>query len=74
MAVVNPVGRVVPPRSVLEGLDVAPNLSVNVLKYEIDRGPMLQHLGPLVAPLAHERLWPKMLDWIDQVSGLLRSD
>jgi len=74
MAVVNPVGRVVPPRSVLEGLDVAPNLSVNVLEYEIDRGPVLQHLGPLVAPLAHERLWPKILDWIGQVSGLLRSD
>jgi poly[(R)-3-hydroxyalkanoate] polymerase subunit PhaC len=64
MAVVNPVGRVVPPRSILKGLDVAPNLSVNVLEYEIDRGPMLQHLGPLVAPLAHERLWPKMLDWV----------
>ncbi len=68
MAVVNPVGRVVPPRSMLTGLEAVPNLSFQVLEYEGDRGPMMQHLGPLVAPVAHERIWPKILDWIDQVS------
>jgi polyhydroxyalkanoate synthase subunit PhaC len=67
MAVVNPIGRVVPPRSVLDGLEAAGSASVQVLEYEGDRGPMLQHVGPLVAPLAHERLWPKILDWADQV-------
>jgi polyhydroxyalkanoate synthase subunit PhaC len=66
MAVINPVGRIVPPRSILKGLEAVPNLSFQVLEYEGDRGPMLQHLGPLVAPLAHERLWPKILDWADQ--------
>jgi polyhydroxyalkanoate synthase len=69
LAVVNPIGRVVPPRSVLTGLDAASNVSVNVLEYKEDRGPMLQHLGPLVAPLSHEQLWPKILDWIGQVSS-----
>jgi polyhydroxyalkanoate synthase len=67
MAVVNPVGGVVPPRSVLDGLAVS-SASVQVLEYEGDRGPMLQHVGPLVAPLAHERLWPKILDWADLVA------
>jgi polyhydroxyalkanoate synthase subunit PhaC len=69
LAVVNPIGRVVPPRSVLTGLDAASNVSVDVLEYKGDRGPMLQHLGPLVAPLSHELLWPKILDWIGQISG-----
>jgi polyhydroxyalkanoate synthase len=67
MAVINPVGRVVPPRSVLDGLEAAASASVQVLEYEGDRGPMLQHVGPLVAPISHERLWPKILDWADQL-------
>jgi polyhydroxyalkanoate synthase len=67
MAVVNPVGRVVPPRSLLDGLEASGCTSVQVLEYEGDRGPMLQHVGPLVAPLAHARLWPKILDWADGV-------
>jgi polyhydroxyalkanoate synthase len=67
MAVINPVGRVVPPRSLLKGLEAAPNLSFRVLEYEGDRGPMLQHVGPLVAPAAHERLWPQILQWAHQV-------
>ena len=67
MAVINPVGRVVPPRSILDGLEAAGTASVQVLEYEGDRGPTLQHVGPLVAPLAHERLWPKILDWADGV-------
>jgi polyhydroxyalkanoate synthase subunit PhaC len=63
MAVINPVGRIVPTRSLLKGLENAPNLSFQVLEYQGDRGPMLQHVGPLVAPGAHEQLWPKILDW-----------
>ncbi|MXQ12388.1 alpha/beta fold hydrolase [Microvirga makkahensis] len=63
IAVINPVGRIVPPRSLLKGLGAAPNLSLQVLEYQGDRGPMLQHVGPLVARAAHEQLWPKILDW-----------
>jgi polyhydroxyalkanoate synthase len=68
MAVINPVGRLVPPRSILLGLEAVPELSYQVLEYEGDCGPMLQHVGPLVSPRAHERLWPKILDWTTEVS------
>jgi polyhydroxyalkanoate synthase len=66
MAVINPVGRIVPPGSLLKGLEAAPGLSFRALEYEGDRGPMLQHVGPLVAPSAHEQLWPKILQWVRQ--------
>ena len=69
MAVTNPPGRVVPPCSILVGLKAVPNLSFQVLEYEADRGPMLQHVGPLVSPLSHERLWPTILDWMAEVSA-----
>ncbi len=35
-----------------------------MLQYEGERGPALQHLGPLVGPGAHARLWPDILDWV----------
>jgi poly[(R)-3-hydroxyalkanoate] polymerase subunit PhaC len=35
-----------------------------VLRHEVERGPALQHLGPLVGPRAHARLWPEILDWV----------
>jgi hypothetical protein len=47
---INTVGRIVPPRSILNGLEAAATASFQVLNYNGDRGPMLQHLGPLVAP------------------------
>src|SRR5918993_1185304 len=65
LAVDNPVGRVVPPASVLDGLArMPPDVPRRVLSYEGERGPALQHLGPLVGPGAHIRLWPEILDWI----------
>jgi poly[(R)-3-hydroxyalkanoate] polymerase subunit PhaC len=67
MAVLNPVGRIVPPRSVVDGLEAAQPISLHFLEYGGDRGPMLQHLGPLVSPLAHAQLWPKILDWATRV-------
>lgn len=63
MAVINPLGGVVPPESILAALAVAP-APATVLEYEGDRGPMLQHVGPLVTRVAHERLWPQILDWL----------
>ncbi len=63
LAVVNPLGGVVPPASVTAGLAAAPDAPATVLEYEGDRGPMLQHVGPLVTRLAHERLWPRIFDW-----------
>lgn len=64
LAVVNPLGGVVPPRSILAALEAVPELPTTVLTYEGDRGPMFQHLGPLVTPLAHQKLWPPILDWV----------
>ena len=65
LAVVNPPGRVVPPASVLDGLAaMPPEVPRRVLRYEGERGPALQHLGPLVGPGAHARLWPEILDWV----------
>jgi polyhydroxyalkanoate synthase len=66
IAVINPVGGIVPPHSVLAGLEAVPDLPYQVLEYQADRGPLMQHLGPLVAPFAHEHLWPRILDWVDQ--------
>jgi polyhydroxyalkanoate synthase len=66
LAVVNPLGGVVPPSSITAGLAAAPDAPATVLEYEGDRGPMLQHVGPLVARLAHEHLWPRIFDWMAQ--------
>jgi polyhydroxyalkanoate synthase len=65
LGVVNSPGRVVPPASILEGLAaLPPDAPRRVLHYEGERGPALQHLGPLIGPAAHARLWPEILDWV----------
>jgi polyhydroxyalkanoate synthase len=74
LAVLNPVGRIVPPGSMLTALDTAPNLAVELLEYTGDRGAMFQHLGPLVTPLAHETLWPRILDWALSREAALAGD
>ena len=66
-AVLNPHSRIVPSASMLKLLEAVPDLPVEVLAYQQDRGAMLQHLGPLVAPGAHRLLWPRLLDWIDHL-------
>ena len=56
LAVAKPPGRVVPPASILDGLAaMPPDVQRRVLQYEGERGPALQHLGPLVGPDAHRR-------------------
>ena len=51
---------------VLAALEAVPNLTCELLEYEGGRGPMLQHVGPLVAPVAHQQLWPKLAAWAEQ--------
>ncbi|WP_035915127.1 alpha/beta fold hydrolase [Legionella lansingensis] len=68
LAIINPPGKVVPPNSLLKALAIVPNLPVAVLTYQADYGPMFQHLGPLVSPLAHKELWPQVLDWVMEYS------
>ncbi|MCL4765812.1 MAG: alpha/beta fold hydrolase [Hyphomicrobiaceae bacterium] len=69
MAVVNPAGGVVPPASIRAGLAGAPDCRFTLLEHGYAHGPVLQHLGPLVTPSAHARLWPRILDWIDAVAS-----
>lgn len=73
VAVVNDAGIIVPPGSVTEGLRKARRASVELVEYSRDAGPMLQHLGPLVAPAAHRHLWPVILEWAT-APGALRAD
>jgi polyhydroxyalkanoate synthase len=65
LAVVAPAGRVVPPGSVRAGLAAAPRAPARVLEHAEAGGAALPHLAPLVAPAAHRRLWPAILDWIE---------
>jgi polyhydroxyalkanoate synthase len=62
VAVVNPASRLVPPRSLLAGLEKAAASSCQVLTYEADPGCVLQHLGPLVSRKAHAGIWPQVLE------------
>jgi polyhydroxyalkanoate synthase len=64
LAVVNPRSLVVPPVAVLDGLAAVRSLSSCVLRFEDGAGAGLQHLGPLISPAAHRRLWPKVFDWL----------
>lgn len=65
MAVVNPAGGVVPPDSVRAAVAMSKSPLSRILAYQASCGPALQHLGPLVAPSAHLRLWPDLLGWIE---------
>lgn len=64
LAVINPGGLIVPPESIRAALARVPDLPVHIVVYKGDRGPALQHVGPLVGRSAHNRLWPDILDWI----------
>jgi len=64
LAVVNPAGGIVPPESVRVAIGVGGQCASRVLTYEGECGPALQHLGPLVAAGAHQRLWPAIITWL----------
>ncbi|WP_407521430.1 alpha/beta fold hydrolase [Methylobacterium oryzisoli] len=69
LAVINPAGGVVPPSSLERGLALITRPPPETMTYAPGPGPMLQHLGPLVAPAAHLTLWPGILDWIARRAG-----
>ena len=66
LAVVNTSGQVVPPTSLVAVLGAIPELRLRTLYYEGGRGSALDHVGPLVAPLAHEVHWPQIVEWVGQ--------
>lgn len=50
----------------LVAVDMGKQPSSRILTYQAVCGPALQHVGPLVAPGAHERLWPEIIGWIEE--------
>jgi polyhydroxyalkanoate synthase len=67
LAVLDPLSRLVPPRSVLPVLaDIGG--PTTVLRYrEEEPGAALPHVGALVGRAAHRRLWPQILRWMREV-------
>lgn len=64
LAVINPASGIVPVASSKAAIDAVGPSASRVLTYVDGRGPVIQHLGPLVAPTAHEHLWPKIVRWL----------
>ncbi|HVL54994.1 MAG TPA: alpha/beta fold hydrolase, partial [Burkholderiaceae bacterium] len=64
LAVVNPAGRIVAPESMLDLETLRPGLLSRVLHCEREWGPGLQHVAPLVGPIAHRQLWPQIAAWM----------
>jgi polyhydroxyalkanoate synthase len=65
LAVVQPHSRVVPPSSALGLFAELPMRDLRVVDYDGEIGVALQHVGALVGPAAHRRLWPQILSWIE---------
>lgn len=64
LCVVDPRCRIVPPAAVLPFLEAAASGDKTLLHYEGDIGVSLQHVGLLVGPHAHARLWPQIAGWV----------
>jgi polyhydroxyalkanoate synthase len=64
LCVVDPRCRVVPPAAVLPFFDAAGSGDKTLLHYDGDVGVSLQHVGLLVGPQAHARLWPQITRWV----------
>lgn len=66
LAILERRSRVVPPQAVLPGL-AATGGPVVTLWYDGEVGVHIQHVGILVGPEAHRRLWPEAIDWARSV-------
>lgn len=69
VCVVDPRCRVVPPAAVLPFLEMAASSDKTLLHYDGDVGVSLQHVGLLVGPQAHARLWPQITRWALRCAG-----
>jgi polyhydroxyalkanoate synthase len=65
LSVVRPSSLIIPPQSVLPLHDLAPTRRQRLLRYDGDRGVSLQHVGVLIGETAHRRIWPGILQWIE---------
>lgn len=66
LVVVERGSRIVPPHSALALFESFPEKDLTVLHYEEETGVALQHVGALVGPEAHRRLWPEILAWLSE--------
>ncbi|MDQ4005067.1 MAG: alpha/beta hydrolase, partial [Actinomycetota bacterium] len=69
LSVVNPASRVIPPQSVLPFHEAAASGTKTLLEYRGDQGVALQHVGVLVGTRAHATVWPRVVDWLQEVSA-----
>jgi polyhydroxyalkanoate synthase subunit PhaC len=69
LCVVDPRCKVVPPAAVLPFLEAAGSSDKRLLHYDGDVGVSLQHVGLLVGPQAHARLWPEIAGWARRCAG-----
>jgi polyhydroxyalkanoate synthase subunit PhaC len=67
--VVDPRCKVVPPAAVLPFFEAAGSTDKRLLHYDGDVGVSLQHVGLLVGPQAHARLWPEITGWVQRCAG-----
>lgn len=68
LAVYDPRSLIIPPAAVVTFLKVS-KVATNFLCYEGDVGIALSHVGTLVGPSAHRKLWPDIFAWTESVSG-----
>lgn len=64
LAVVDARCPITPPAAVLPFVRAVRSSEKQVLWYEGDVGVSLQHVGMLVGKNAHQRLWPRILEWL----------
>jgi polyhydroxyalkanoate synthase subunit PhaC len=64
LAVLDPRSRIVPPSSIEAYRSRTGSHDVEILEYFGDAGVMLQHVGVLVGKHAHETIWPRIADWL----------
>lgn len=60
-AVLNPASAVVPAAATARGLRLANSAQVESFTYEPSPGCAIPHVGPLVSPEAHARIWPRLI-------------
>lgn len=60
-AVLNPASAVVPPAAISQALGMTHAAAIDVFAYEPEPGCGLPHVGPLVSPGAHARIWPHLV-------------
>lgn len=73
LAVVNTADEIAPLTSIKPCTDAMPVKDARIIEYPGEIGVGLQHLGVLVGPQAHARVWPEIVGWLKDHSPLRTS-